>query len=172
MLEQIDNPAELARTLHAKVGLLYLLSRFDELFECSSRARSIFEQLGDNGRLARLDVNLAHAYHRLDRHAEALACCERALPILEKSGDEEGLLAVLINKAVVLTVFHEFDQATDLYLKALARAEQQGKAAWALLSRYNLAYMKYLSGAAGDALREFSELRPAFESAGDMRHAS
>jgi tetratricopeptide (TPR) repeat protein len=170
MLEQVDNPAELARTLHAKVGLLYLLNRFDELFECSSRARSIFEQLGDDRRLARLDVNLAHAYHRLDRHAEALACCERALPVLEEVRDEEGLLAVLINKAVVLTVFHEFDQATDLYLKALARSKAQGKSAWALLSRYNLAYMKYLSGAAGEALRQFSELRHEFELAGDMRH--
>jgi CHAT domain-containing protein len=170
MLEQIDNPAELARTLHAKVGLLYLLNQFDELFECSSRARSIFEQLGDDRRLARLDVNLAHAYHRLDRHAEALACCERALPVLEKVCDEEGLLAALINKAVVLTVFHEFEQATELYVKALALSETQGKSAWALLSRYNLAYMKYLSGAAGDALRQFSELRHEFELAGDIRH--
>src|SRR6185369_1907573 len=172
ILEKIPDPAELARTLHAKVGLLYLLTRFDELFECSSRARSIFEQLGDAGRLARLDVNLAHAYHRLDRHAEALACCDRALPILERVGDQEGLLAALINKAVVLTVFHEFDQATDLYVRALDLSETQGKVAWALLSRYNLAYMKYLSGAAGEALRQFSQLRREFERTGDMRHVS
>src|SRR5207302_10704103 len=101
---RIDDPTELRRTLHAKVGLLYLLTRFDELFECSSTARSIFEQLGDRGRIARLDVNLAHAYHRLDRHFEALVCCERAMPILEEIGDEEALLAALINMAVVLTV--------------------------------------------------------------------
>ncbi len=171
MLELIDNPMELARTLHAKVGLLYLLSRFDELFECSTRARSIFEQLGERGRLARLDVNLAHAYHRLDRHAEALACCERALPVLEELGDEEGLLAALINKAVVLTVFHEFAEAFELYRRTLALSESQGKTAWVLLSRYNLAYMRFLSGAAGEALREFAELRQEYERLGDMRHA-
>jgi CHAT domain-containing protein len=172
LLEQIEDPTELARTLHAKVGLLYLLTRFDELFECSSRARSIFEQLGDHGRLARLDVNLAHAFHRLDRHAEALACCERALPILGRLGDEEGMLAALINKAVVLTIFHEFGPATELYRKALALAEAQQKNAWVRLSRYNLAYMQYLNGSAGEALREYSVLRGEFERAGDARHAA
>jgi len=172
MLEQIDNPTELARTLHAKVGLLYLLNRFDDLFECSSRARSIFEQLGDRRRLARLDVNLAHAYHRLDRHSEALACCEQALPILEELGDDEGLLAVLINKAVVLTVFHEFGKATELYEKALALAQSQGKTAWVLMSRYNLAYMQYLSGAAGEALRQIAALHQEFMRAGDARHGA
>ena len=115
LLERADELGELGRTLHAKVGMLYLLSRFDELFECSVRARRIFEQLGDRRRLARLDVNLAHAYHRLDRHAEALACCERALPVLDEVGDQEGLLAALINTAVVVTIQHDFERATGLY---------------------------------------------------------
>jgi CHAT domain-containing protein len=170
ILEHIDNPTELGRTLHAKVGLLYLLTRFDELFECSSRARSIFEQLGDRGRLARLDVNLAHAYDRLDRPFEALACCERALPILAEIGDEEGLVAALINTAVVLTVLHEFERATELYRKALVLSESQGKTAWVLMSRYNLAYMQYLRGEAGEALRQYTDLRQEFDRVGDERH--
>lgn len=170
ILERLDDPTELARTLHAKVGVLYLLTRFDELFECSSRARSIFERLGDRGRIARLDVNLAHAYHRLDRHSEALACCERALPVLEQIGDGEGLLAALINTGVVLTILHEFERATDMYKRALVLSQSQGQTPWARLSKYNLAYMQYLNGEAGEALRQLTHLRPEYEEAGDERH--
>src|SRR6185436_3928732 len=32
LLETIDEPVELGRTLHAKVGMLFTLSRFDDLF--------------------------------------------------------------------------------------------------------------------------------------------
>jgi len=169
IFEQINDATELGRTLHAKVGLLYLLTRFDELFECSERARKIFEDLGDRGRLARLDVNLAHAYHRLDRYSEALTCCERAIPVLEEIGDQEGLLAALINTAVVLTPLHEFERATELYRRALALAKSSGNIAWLLLSKYNLAYLRYLDGETGEALREFTALRIEFERTGNER---
>jgi CHAT domain-containing protein len=170
IFDRIGNSTELGRTLHAKVGLLYLMSRFDELFQCSARARTIFEELGDRGRLARLDVNLTHAYHRLDQYSEALACCERAMPVLEESGDSEGLLAAVINKAVVLTALHDFESANELYRRALELAESQRKTAWVLLSRYNLAYMRYLNGETGEALRDFATLRKEFEQIGDERH--
>ena len=41
LLQTLSQPIELGRTLHAKVGMLLFLSRFDELFECSIRARPI-----------------------------------------------------------------------------------------------------------------------------------
>ena len=119
LLEAIDEPVELGRTLHAKVGMLYSLSRFDELFECSARARELFEQCSDRNRAARLDVNLAHAYHRLGRHKEALDCSERALQILEEIKDGEGFVAASINSAVTLTAMHEFGRAEEREADAL-----------------------------------------------------
>lgn len=167
LLETLDEPIELGRTLHAKVGMLFSLSRFDELFACSVRARELFEQCSDRKRLARLDVNLAHAYHRLGRHREALASSERALAILEEIHDAEGFVAASINSAVTLTAMHEFDRAEERYRKALHVATGMNMASWMLLSRYNLAYLRYLGGDTASSLRELETVRREYELAND-----
>ncbi len=167
LLELLNEQIELGRTLHAKVGLLFSLSRFDDLFECSSRAREIFELSGDRRRLARLDVNLAHAYHRMGQHVEALACSERALPVLEEINDAEGFVAAAINSAVTLTSMHEFERAEERYEAAMRLANQQNLASWLLLSRYNLAYLRYLRGETAEALKEFEAVRTEYEKAND-----
>ncbi len=163
LLEILDQPVELGRTLHSKVGMLFSLGRYDELFACSSRARQLFEQSNDHKRLARLDVNLAHAYHRLGRHVEALASSEQAIPILEDNSDFEGLVAALINSAVTLTAMHQFDRATDRYRTAMALAKRLSLSSWILLCRYNLAYLLYLDGNTRDALQELSAVRAEYE---------
>lgn len=163
LLETLDEPVELGRTLHAKVGMLFSLSRFEELFECSARARQLFEQCSDRKRLARLDVNLAHAYHRLGRPKEALECSERALQILEQIDDPEGFAAASINSAVTLTAMHEFERAEERYRAAMRLATERNMASWVLLSRYNLAYLRYLGGDAASALQELQSLRREYE---------
>ncbi len=165
LLEQIDNPTELGRTLIAKVGLLLYLSRFDELFESAGRARALLERGGDRRRLGRLDGNLAHAYFRLDRHIESLQCSERALEALESADDKEGMLGATINAATTLSSMHEFERAEQYFQKALALATEIGHAAWSMISRYNLAYLRYLGGDPGLALREYAELRTECEAA-------
>ena len=165
LLERLNEPTELGRTLIAKVGLLFYLSRFDELFESAARARALLERVGDRRRLGRLDGNLAHAYFRLDRHIESLECSERALEALEDVDDKEGMLGATINAATTLSSMHEFERAEKYFQKALALATEIGHAAWALISRYNLAYLRYLGGDPGLALREFAELRTQCEAA-------
>jgi tetratricopeptide (TPR) repeat protein len=167
LLETLDEPVELGRTLHAKVGMLFSLSRFDELFECSARARKLFEQCSDRKRLARLDVNLAHANHRLGRHREALECSERALQVLEELDDREGIVAASINSAVTLTAMHEFERAGERYRTALRLASELNLSSWILLSRYNLAYLRYLGGDAATALEELQFLRAEYAQADD-----
>jgi tetratricopeptide (TPR) repeat protein len=114
-LEGLNEPVELGRTLHAKVGMLFSLSRFDELFGCSERARWLFEECSDHKRLARLDVNLALAYHRRGQPQKALECSERAVGILEGIQDEEGFVAASINSAVTRTAIDEFERAEQRY---------------------------------------------------------
>lgn len=163
LLESVNEPVELGRTLHAKVGMLFTLSRFEELFECSTRARQLFEQCSDLKRVARLDVNLAHAYHRLGRPKEALECSERALRILEEVHDREGVVAASINSAVTLTAMHEFERAEERYRGAQQLATELNMSSWVLLSRYNLAYLRYLNGDTTSALDELQVLRHEYE---------
>ncbi len=167
LLEDLNQPIELGRTLHAKVGMLFSLSRFDELFECSKRARKIFEESADHNRLARLDVNLATAYHRLGRHKEALECSERAVSVLNDGDDSEGLVAASINSAVTLTAMHEFERAEQRYGTALETAKRSGMSSWVLLSRYNLAYLRYLQGDTAAALVELQAIRREYERLND-----
>ena len=159
IFDRLDERAELGRTLHAKVGMLFSLSRFDELFKCSEQARRLFEETSDDKRLARLDVNLAHAYHRLGQPRQALECSERAIPVLEQIHDTEGLIAASINSAVTLTAMHEFERAEQRYRVAMNLASELKMASWILLSRYNLAYLRYLAGDTATALAELQELR-------------
>ena len=163
LLETIDEPVELGRTLHAKVGMLFTLSRFTELFECSTRARQLFEQCSDRRRLARLDVNLSHAYHRLGRPKEALACSERARQILEEINDSEGVVAASINSAVTLTAMHNFEWAEERYRSARSVAEDCRLDSWVLLIRYNLAYLQYLNGDTASALEQLQLVRQDYE---------
>lgn len=170
ILETLDNELELGRTLLAKVGILFFLSDFEGVFDCSAWARELFEKSGDRHRLARLDVNLAHAFHRLDRHPEALECSERALQILEETRDTEGYVAAAINSAVSLTAMHDFGRAEERYRDALQVATEAGMTSMALMSRYNLAYLRYLRGDTAQSLHELAGLREEFVREGDERH--
>jgi tetratricopeptide (TPR) repeat protein len=169
MLETLDAPLELGRTLHAKVAFLSYLGRFDELFECALRARELFEASGQHQLAARLDSNLAYAYFRLDRHVEALNCSERALAVLEHTNDREGILAATINSAVTLSSMHRFDRAEACFERALQLATDLNIPAWIRLSRYNLAYLRYLGGEPGEALRELAQLRDEYSAVGEER---
>jgi CHAT domain-containing protein len=167
LLETLDEPVELGRTLHAKVGMLFYLSRFDELFECSARARRLFEECSDLNRLARLDVNLAHAYHRLGRHKEALDASERAVAILEQNEDGEGFVVASINSAVTLMLMHEFERAEERYRRAMDAARRLNLSSWILLSRYNLAVLRYFAGDTMAALHELESVREEYEQIND-----
>jgi CHAT domain-containing protein len=163
LLESLNEPVELGRTLHAKVGMLFSLSRFDELFECSARARQLFEQSSDRKRLARLDVNLAHAYHRRGQPQKALECSERAIAILEEIQDHEGFVAASINSAVTLTAMHEFERARQRYQAAMETAARLKMSSWVLLSQYNLTNLQYYGGNTAAALEELRRIRLEYQ---------
>jgi CHAT domain-containing protein len=167
LLESLNEPVELGRTLHAKVGMLFSLSRFDELFECSARARQLFEQCSDRKRLARLDVNLAHAYHRRGQPQKALECSERAVSVLEEIQDHEGFVAASINSAVTLTAMHEFERAQQRYRAALETAARLKMSSWVLLSQYNLTNLQYLDGDTAAALQELRRIRLEYQNIKD-----
>ena len=167
LLGSTNDSIELARTLHARLVPLFFLGQFDELFSSAQQARSLFESAGDRRGIARLNVNLAHAYHRLDRHHDALACSESAVSILEEVGDIEGFVAASINSATTLTIMHEFERAEERYQKALQSASSRNMWSSVLLCRHNLAYLRYFAGDTSSALREYGELHVEYEKLDD-----
>ena len=170
LFETAQESSQVGRTLLAKVGILFYLSRFDELFECARRARTLFEDSGEEASLARLDVNLGQAYHRLDQYPEALECYERAFPILDRVGDREGLLASSLNAGVALTALHQFTRADKRYDKALALAEELDMSSIGLQTRYNRTYLDFLKGNSGRALRGMFALKQEFGQEADDHH--
>ena len=170
LFESTSDQAQVGRTLLAKVGLLFYLSRFDELFECARVAQGLFEDQSDEAALARLRVNLGNAYQRLDRYHEALDCYDQAFPVLDRLDDREGLLAASLNAAVVLTILHQFDRADEKYNQASDLAQGLGMDAIALQSRYNRTYLSYLKGDSGVALRGMLALKNEFEQQSDDNH--
>jgi CHAT domain-containing protein len=169
ILEGLDEPVELGRTLHAKIGVLYFMCRFDELLACADRARTIFEGLNDHHRLARLDANLSHAYHRLNRFDMVLKFAERAMPALREAGDREGYMTVLLNSAGALTLMNDFEEAERRYAEAREIGEANNWPVLVLTCRYSLAFLQYLRGDSAAALHEFDDLRSSYEAAGEQR---
>ena len=170
LFESAETSDQVGRTLLAKVGVLFYLSRFDELFDCARQARVLFEESGDEANLARLDVNQGNANQRLDRYREALECYERAFPVLDRVGDREGLLASSLNAGVVLTMLHEFDRADQRYDRALELAVELDMKSIERQGRYNRTYLDFLKGNSGRALRGMFALKEEFERAGDDHH--
>jgi len=167
LLAASHETAELARTLHASLVPLFFLGRFEELFASAGRAQTLFESLSDSRGIARLNVNLAHAYHRLERHHESLGCSEAAVEVLHKLGDVEGFVAASINSATTFTIMHEFERAEERYENARRAAEEYNLWSSVLLCRHNIAYLRYVAGDTDTALREYAALRMEYRKLDD-----
>ena len=83
--------------------------------------------------------------------------------MLREIKDVEGFVAASINSAVTLTAMHEFEGAEARYRQAMQEAAGLNMSSWVLLSRYNLAYLRYLSGDTAAALDELRLLRQEYE---------
>ena len=78
LLEAHGSPGEIARTLAAAIQPLILLGEYDRALVNADRARVLYESVGDEQQLARLEINVGNLHHRQDRGDRALECYERA----------------------------------------------------------------------------------------------
>lgn len=140
------NTVELAKTLRSSLQPLILLGEYDRAFAAAARARSIFQELGDEHQLARLEINVGNIYHRQDRFPEALACYESAYQKLVPFRESEGIAAALSNIAMCLITMNDFERALETYQRARAYCEQHGMPVLTAQADYNIAYLYYLRG--------------------------
>jgi CHAT domain-containing protein/tetratricopeptide (TPR) repeat protein len=170
--EQLDDQAELARTLSASLQPLLLIGRYDEALASAERARTLFEAQGDAVRLARLDIMIGNLLHRQDRFADAMVCYERAHQALAQLGDADGVLSSIHNKAVTLTTLNNFRDALAAYTEARRLAVERGLDQAVGQADYNIAWLYYLRGEYSRAIELLHTAASTARRTGDGYHAA
>src|SRR3984885_1161483 len=166
--EQAGDEAELARTLSGSIQPLLLLGRYDEAVAKGERAAAIFKKQGNTRRLARLEINIGNIYHRQDRFTEALAIYDRGYQELLKHDDGEALAAVLSNLSLCYISLNDFPKALEFHRIARDECHQRGMPILVAYADYNIAYLYFLRGEYGRAIKM---LRDASASAGKANDA-
>jgi tetratricopeptide (TPR) repeat protein len=170
--EQAAMPAEVGRTLSSSIQPWLLLGEYDRASSAAARAREIFRSLGDDWRIARVELNVANILHRQDRFAEALAAYEGAYEELLPHKDAEGIGVALHNMAVCLIMLNDFERALACYGRVQKLCEENGMPLLALQAGYNIAYLYFLRGDYDTALRSLRATRETCLRNGDAYHAA
>jgi len=167
LFESGGDQYELARTLSGSIQPLLLLGRYEEALKAGEHASAIFAAQGNNWRLARLQINIGNIYHRQDRFTDALACYQRAYNELLLHDDSEGLAAVLSNLSLCYISLNEFAKSLELHAQARRHCEQKGMPVLVAYADYNIAYLYFLRGEYGRAIKMLREAAASAKAADD-----
>jgi CHAT domain-containing protein/tetratricopeptide (TPR) repeat protein len=168
--QKLGESSELGRSLSVSILPLMLCGEYEAAFAGAERARQIFTEVGDELRLARLEINVGNVYYRQDRFSDALACYRRAYDGVIKYENHEGIAAVLSNLSVCLIGLGEFQQALDTYKNAHDYCEQHGMPLLVAQSDYNIAYLYFLRGEYSRAIDMLRSTRMRCNEIGDRYH--
>jgi CHAT domain-containing protein len=167
LFEAAGEANELARTLSGSIQPLLLLGRYDEALHAGERARAIFMGLGNDWRLARLEINIGNIYQRQDKFDQAFQHYQRAYDGLVSRDDAEGLAAVLSNLSLCCIFLNNFPQALEFHQKARKHCQQKGMPVLVAYADYNIAYLYFLRGEYGRAIQTLREAKSSAKKAGD-----
>jgi CHAT domain-containing protein len=172
LFDEVGKPIEAGRTLSISIQPLILLGEYERAYAAAERAREIFTSAEDAVRLARLDINVGNIFHRQDRFREALDCYERAYSELLPDKDVEGLIAALHNVAMCLIMLNEYEKASSAYDEVIKLCEERKLPLAMAQAEYNRAYLHYLRGSYGRAIKELRAARETAQAAGDVYHSA
>ncbi len=163
---------ELDEAITYSSGLLSILLTGDHrrVEEWARRARSIFDALGDDLRLARLNFNYANVLFRRDRWEDAAKSYEAAYGIFKRLGSHRDVATCLSNMAVCQISVHNSDKAAYFYSRARSYCESHGLAVLTARIDYNYAYLFYLRGEYTTSLELFEQARERCIALGDQYH--
>lgn len=170
LFQLVGKMDEVGRTLSSSIQSLALLGEYERAFAAASEARTIFNQLGDTLRVARLEINVANLFHRQNRFAEALAAYEHAYRELLPHKDTEAIGVALHNMAVCLIALDDFPRALTVYEGVRRFCEQHEMPLLMAQADYNAAYLYYLRGHYSKALALLSSARATCLENGDTYH--
>ncbi len=160
-------PVEKARNAIGKLDAFMYLGRYDEALQEAQQAQRVFQEAGEELRLATLNVNLGSLYYRMDRYSDAARAYEESLEIFKSRGMEETLANVRLNLAIVKSSLLQFDQALKLYETASNYYHEAGLVVPEALSDYNIACLEHLRGHFCSALTNLDRARAVLADSGD-----
>lgn len=172
LFHNAGNTLEEGRTLSTSIRPLILLGEYDRAHKAAERAKEIFSAADDTVRMARLDINIGNIYHRQDRFSEALACYRRAHLQLAPDKDAEGIIAALHNVAVCLIALNEKEEALKAYRQVLAFCQGRNMPLTVAQVEYNIAYLFFLGGEYGRAIKQLQAAGEIAQRAGDVYHTA
>jgi len=112
------------QALHSWGDRLFTIGRYVEAFETLTKARDLFEELGNTDALGTTYTSLGRVYRAHGRLDEALKCQQTALALHEKSGAPFELMQSHNAVAVVLNQMGDLSGARDHFEQALALARR------------------------------------------------
>lgn len=161
---------ETGRTLSTSIRSYLLLGDYDGAFEAASRARDIFDKLGEPARIARLDINVANIYHRQNRFAKALELYTRAYEQLLPQGDVEAIAVALHNVGVCRIALDDFQGALEAYQRLRCICESHEMPLLVAQADYNCAYLHFLRGDFTQSLALLQSTREIYQKNNDEYH--
>ena len=172
LFQEAGKSIEAGRTLSSSIQPLILLGEYDRAHAAAEHAHKIFFAAGDTLRLARLEINVGNLFHRQDRFSEALDCYERAYSQLLPDKDVEGIIAALHNIAVCRIMLNDYAKALNAYERAREFCRGRNMPLALAQADYNIAYLYYLRGNYGRAIRMLRAACDTSKNAADPYHAA
>ncbi len=166
----VGDDKESAITRSSGLHSLVLLGMYERAFSWADDARGIFEDLGDELRLARLEGNLGNILFRQDRWGEAANCFRAAYDVLRRVGEPHDVAVSLRNMAVCHVSLNNFMHALDLYAKARVYCQEQKLEGLIGEIDYNIAYLHYLRGEYTLAIQLYNKTRVRCRELGERYH--
>lgn len=172
LFRSTGNADQIARTLSTSIQPLILQGQHDQALASAREAQEIFSRLGDQWRLARLELNLGNIFDRRDRFQEALACYESAYRYLcvHEGEDPEAVAAPLHNIAVSCVRLNDFRKAETTFKQVRDFAAERKMHTVVAQADYNVAWLHYLRGDYSQAISMLREARETCRSSGDRYH--
>lgn len=134
-----------------------------------SRAKDIYEKLGDRERVATAFNLMGINYRSLGDYTDALDCYLKSSKIMEELGDKHGLALRYNNIGNIYSKLGDQDSALVYFKKALAVFEETGDKRGIGISLHNLAFIHIRRGKFAEAMPYAKRSLKIKEEAGDRR---
>ncbi len=156
-----------------RIGFVTALThtgQYERALAVAGEAERSLRESGDKLRYARVCTNIGNIYHRLDQPNRSYDYYLTAAEIFQQLGERQAEAQVYLNLGNCLSQVYRFKQSDEMYERAERISGDLGLRELWIQSNYGRAYILYLRGRYGDALRAFAQLRGRFVMNGSTRY--
>lgn len=163
---------EKARALHYLGKANKYLANYDLAIESVFRAKSLYEQLGDENNVAFCLNSIGLIYRRLNDYSKALEFVLKAGEIWNKLGDKENLATVFNNSGIIHRAMGNLDTALEHLNEGLSLYDEANDSKGVVLLKSNIASIYNQQGKSAEALEMFKKVLAQEEPWGEKKHIS